>query len=291
MRRSAALISLPFQLTPMMRIKPPLVALSALTSMATLVQAVELVYEGFDYDATTTGISASSLGGGIGLSGNWVSSGTGNFNITDTSLSGGALASTGRKLERTSNGGVEQLFRAVSADLDSHSSLWFSVLYDTSSNGGFGITTDGFDGNQNPVMSGTSGSGFAFVHNGDTLTAQTFVSGSRSQSGGVNISSAGVLYLVGEVIFDNNGGSDTFNLYDATGGTTVGAALFTLTADVDQTLLDTIAITTNRGPAYDEIRIGTAAADLGISLVPEPSTFAMLAGLSALASVMIRRRQ
>lgn len=45
------------------------------------------------------------------------------------------------------------------------------------------------------------------------------------------------------------------------------------------------------GESYvDEIRVGTSVADLGLATIPEPSSYALLLGLVAMAGVCVRRR-
>jgi hypothetical protein len=91
------------------------------------------------------------------------------------------------------------------------------------------------------------------------------------------------------------GGFGTYNTLQGTGSTNV-AKIFeyqipdetvggSYSVEFEYTAGDALAI------AFGSYNTGFAYDNLDISLVPEPSSFAMLAGCFALASVMIRRRR
>jgi hypothetical protein len=234
------------------------------------------VYEGFDY-AEGTDLTNGTLNGGTGLAGAWVSTEvTTNDNpfyrVTSDTNSWGALSQSGNRLHRISTGGIEAISRGVSVDLDSGSELWFSFLYDSDSNTGFGITSESFADEQYPQFAAAGPVGFGFRHDGNGLKGAAWDGSSAGPTlTGTYIDAfpvEQVYLLVGKIEFNNAGGLDTYSLYNVGTNLVVGSALFTLTADVDETLLDTITMNSNRGPGFDEIRLGLTLADV----IPDGTT-------------------
>ncbi len=244
--------------------------LAAVLVMAGTAQATLLSYEGFDYPYVGTNVGSGLLTGGTGLSGAWVTTDTPggtheNFLITTDTTTWGALEQVSNRLHRTTTGGIEAISRDTSNDWTTgNTELWFSVLYDADSNGGFGITASGFADNQYPS---TTGPGFGLYHDGSGAGIQAATwdnSGTRTLSGapGSPLTTEQVYFLVGKIEFNNAGGLDTYTLYNVDTSLSLGTALFTMTVDADENLLKTITFCTNRGPGYDEIRVGTTQADV-----------------------------
>ena len=290
-----------------MLMKKTLLTLSALSLMAVSAQAELLVYEGFDYaDGTTLDETNSNLNGGTALSGSWVTTDTtltnALFEVDDSAVTTwGSLTQTGSALKRQSTGGVEAISRAINVgdgtggtvDLDAGTDLWFSVLIGTRGTTQFAIGSGSFaDGGSGSADMGGSGDGFGLSMTGNTVgtvAASAWASGTKTNTGGGNFGDI-TQFFVGHITWGvGEGVNDTFDLYAVGTDLALGTAIATQLADVDESLLDTITLSTNRGPGLDEIRIGTTYAD--VVPVPEPSTYAMLAGLLALTSVMIRRRK
>ncbi|VGO16267.1 hypothetical protein PDESU_04858 [Pontiella desulfatans] len=249
------------------------ISLVAVMAVAGTVQAADpLVYEGFEYDTTTGGIESASLGGGVGLSGAWGSSDAAGsfFNVTSGSFSLGSLTVSSNKLKRTNTGGVEAIERTISASLPSE--FWFSVLHETSATTQFGIGGgafgDGSSGNGNMA----TGPGFGFTHKGGNLGAAVWPAGSAvsvSVGGTVAKSDNNVLLLVGHVK-RNVGGNDTVDLYEVDATLVLpGAPLSTVSQPTAAGSLNTLTISSNRGPGIDEIRVGATYNDV----VPASAAF------------------
>jgi hypothetical protein len=227
------------------------------------------VYEGFDY-AAGTDLTNGTLNGGIGLSGAWVTTdqvpGNPFYRVTSDTNSWGALPQSGNRFHRISTGGIEALSRSVTADLDSGDELWFSFLYDSDSNTGFGIASESFADEQYPQFAAAGPVGFGFRHDGNGLKGAAW----DGSAAGPALTDTyldtflveQVYFLVGKVEFNNDGGLDTYSLYSVGTNLSLGSPLFSLTADVDETLLDTITMNSNRGPGFDEIRLGLTLADV-----------------------------
>lgn len=298
--------------------KPSISALAAIT-LAGNVSAAVYVSESFDYTAGTVNGTQS---GGTGMIGAWDGSTTSVMYSIDTSnaidVSGitGLSASAG-KLQRNSAPGAAQISRGLTATAITNltadnSTIYFSLLLENNrfstgnANDSFLISTAavplGEAGNDPITIAGGEAFGVAFTGQGVDEGGSIDIRG-IAIDGGVGAKSTGLIndpgsggvsdggdtyFIVGKIDWVANGGSDTLSLYNVTDTTApLPAAFATITADIDNSNIDTLAFGGEQIGAFDEIRIGTELADVGV--VPEPSSTALL-GLGGLALILRRRR-
>ncbi len=223
-----------------------------------------LAYEGFAYVVSN---KIHGLNGGTGFSSAWVSSQDGltnpNFEIVSPGDSWGSLPVSSNRLLRTSTGGTESLSRTLSADLDA-TNLWFSVLWRPRSNEGFAIGSGALLENGGPPDTITGGAGFGFMNTDNTMAyASIYHSGGRTDSAsGLAISQGSPVLLAGFIEFNvGPSGEDRLSLYPVTTNLTLGTPV-TVVVAVDETTLNTLTMESNRGPGYDEIRLGRTFADV-----------------------------
>lgn len=274
--------------------KKLIVALSVL-AVACGSQAALLAYEGFDYAANTNAGEIQGLNGGTGFASGWVDSqdaaGDQEFRVVSPGDSWGTLDVTGNRLSREVTGGKEYLARTLSADLDAGPELWFSTLWNPSSNEGFAIASDPIDhdGSVPDWLVGKGGAGFGFANTDDTgCIASVWDSNGRTDGTSIALSGDQSLkFIVGQIQFNAADGSDVLNLYSVGTDLAQPAVGASVTADLDETLLDQVTFETNRGPGYDEIRVGTSYADV-VSPIPEPATIGLL-GVIGIGAALLRR--
>ncbi len=254
-----------------------------------------LVYEGFNY-AAGTDLTNGTLNAGTGLSGAWVTTDpdAGNYQVTSDTTAWGTLPQTGNRLHRISTGGVEAISRGVTADLDQASELWFSVLHDADATTQFAIGGSSFADGSSGSGNLASVPGFGFRATGNdtgTMGAQIWGNdGTRTANGATTDFGDGLLFLVGRVQFNAGvGGEDILSLYNVGTDLVLGTAFSTAQADVDETALNTLTMSSNRGPGFDEIRLGTTMEDVGVTVIPEPATLGLVAAFGG-GILFIRRR-
>lgn len=282
-----------------------------------------LVYEGFDYsDGTIDGVS--TFNGGTGFSGAWAGS-TSNvpFSMSDGTghshggagqpgLDFGSLSTTGTvTLTRKSAPGGAEVHRTldsgVATTLTTSTTMYFSVLVRTkfysvgNENLTFAFGTgEVFDPNQKPVTKpgATSDSlGFALVGSGSNIDfwAHAVEDGvtSTSATAGLAHSTSTVWMMVGKIDW---GVTDTITLYQNSGGNdgSTGSTdwadfseFASLEADVDESAFNTLHIAGQQVSSIDEIRMGTSLDDVGVEVIPEPST----ALLTLLGGLFLLRRK
>lgn len=287
------------------------------TAMVATSYSQSLIYESFSQD-TSGGTALSGKAGGTGLSGNWGSSGTNDI-LSFTTLDYGDLQNSGGELRMDVGAGNDAFVStsSVLADndlLDDGATLWFSFIIEksgvggnTNAKGGFAFGTDRIDGAFNGTNMTNSGNGLGLQLLGSNISAASWQGGGNFNSTGATLDTNGgapgggftadtTYFLVGRIDWGATAGDDeTITIYNpSTSGLALPASFSTATmSGVDQTLFDTISMThRNDGEDnvfYDEIRFGASYAD--VSPVPEPGSFALLGGLLALTSVMLRRRR
>lgn len=274
-----------------------------------------LVYEGFNYESSgTNDTNSDDLAGqpggsgpdvdATGLSGSWVEEGQDEFNniyVVTGSIEFAGVVTTGNSVRATNNSNYDRTTRGVSADLDSGSELWFSFLANKLANnfsaaeGGIVIGSGNLPTAQGRVLdtnpAGYHGFAIAPTTNGNDWTGYAW-DGTTQTAGAAHLDVATngteINLLVGRVEFDIAGETDrlTVSYYDAVLESLV--TITTLTADVDETLLDTLIIARQVNTAYDEIRIGMSQDDV-LVFVPTPA--ALPAGLALLGLIATRRRR
>ena len=264
-----------------------------------------IVEESFDY--STGNITSGTLSGGTGFSGAWITDDSGSgVPAIDSGLSMTGVTSIGNSVDRSSTGGWSTLSRGISGSsqtaLQANTSMWFSTIINFKDNNntraGFMFGTDALDTDAFPNMSDSSGSGFGFrfgTSDGSRTNYEKIYA--MGASGGTTTlstssydtgSTAGNYFIVGQI--DSSTATDVLNLYVFAEGdaiTIAGAPDATLSLALDTTTFDTVSWNDNQNHGIDEIRLGTDFA----SVIPEPSSYALIAGMFGLTSVMIRRRR
>lgn len=269
-----------------------LIAISLLALFTASTRADLLVYEGFDYTPGSN-VDETTLNGGTGWSGAYVQD-IGNQAIeieAQTLAPHGNLQTSGNQWRRTDTGD-ETLSRGISADLDDgNTELWFSLLFQANgtSNGGWGLTTAGFNGafsNGTPNFLGSGESGFGFEVTATSKTLQALAweeDGTRNDGNNYVLGSTTHLLAV-QLIF---GATDTVNIYDVGTDLAQGSVVSTVSGDVDEASLAFFAAGSKRQYIMDEIRVGTSFADVVVA-IPEPASASLL--LVALTFFAARRR-
>jgi hypothetical protein len=294
-------------------------AIAALAIVGNTSNAALYVSEGFDYSSGTVD---NSQNGGTGMTGAWNGSTTNIMYSIDTSnaidVSGiTGLTATAGKLQRNSAPGAAQISRGLDGTATTNltadnSTIYFSIILENNrhstgnANDSFIISSlavpIGTAGNDPIDIAGGEGFGVAFTGQGvdaggsidiraiaidDGVGAKS--TGLINDPGSGGVSDGGDAYfIVGKIDWVANGGSDTLTLYNVTDTTAaLPTAFATITADIDNGNINTLAFAGEQIGAFDEIRIGTELADVGV--VPEPSSTALL-GLGGLALILRRRK-
>lgn len=278
--------------------------------IALSLNAQPVIYESFDY---TDGALAGNGSGTTGLAGNWTSTGNNPQAVFSPGLSFTNLSTTGGAVQRPSLKGAAFSQVQISAGAQStltadNSTIYFSFLVRTDfgneafDNNTFYLgTSDAPDAAWSPSDGEdvTPGSGFGFVVNGQGDSSR-LLQGFASDGVGTSLTTgslanyadddpAETLMIAGQIDWAANGSNDVmtlWNVVDPSAG--LGTNLVSLSADLDQSNFDTLTILSKQRGSFDEIRFGTSLAD--VSVVPEPSAFALLSGLLGLGWVMLRRR-
>jgi len=160
-------------------------------------------------------------------------------------------------------------------DLTSGSSTY--LIADGGDGFDFDATVAGLTFADGSLIGGTND--YVFAYN----ASQNFAPGFSAASGNANFSindagaSAGYDFVL--LYFNGTSGASV---------TTVGGEQFGILSDVDWTIPSNDAGTFSFGSEFSTV---TGSANLTVAAVPEPSTFAALAGLCALGAVMVRRRR
>ncbi|PXA03271.1 hypothetical protein DDZ13_12660 [Coraliomargarita sinensis] len=258
---------------------PFIPTLSAVFLAVSALSAQTLFYEGFDYNTGDLSTETSGV---------WSDNGS---TIESPGMSWGSLSVVGNKVTMSDDSSWTDIGSTFDTFMDDGDTLWFSVIINTISGSNpdfaFALSTDeGNDTNNVPLQN--SGDGIGFRIKGG-LEAATWSGGVVSSSSGVGYTSGTDLFVVGEIIF---GATDTINIYTPGTDLVLGDVQQTVSASLTQSNFDTITFwnkTSDPRAETDEIRFGISYAD--VTPVPEPGTFALLGGLLALTSVMLRRRR
>lgn len=274
---------------------------------AAALNAQTVIYEGFTFPDGDTILNG--IPGGTGLSGNWTANGGWQ---EGTPLTYGALETSGDSALinagwRKAEIGIDTGATGYSSLLADDGEMWFSMIMQvgaTSNRSYFALTNNGIGAANGSINAGV-GVGFGLASNG-TIYAnmwddadngswgnnnlQWFPSGDVSTTTGTG--AIGTYLLVGHIQWGATAtDADTIDLYmPGTDLDLTGHLVSSSTGIIaDQSSIDTLGFQnlTNFN-VYDEIRVGATMAD--VLPVPEPSSFALLAGSFGWFWVMLRRR-
>jgi len=272
---------------------PLLIGLSLSTSITS---ARTVLYEGFDYPA---GEVDGSQAGGTGFADEgWTKSGINPFAIIAPGLSAPSVSGMGGAIMRPSVAGGTELHREITpvsqrtltAD---GSTIWFSVLLRTDSystnnaNLALILGTDPITDNAEtkPVtLSGGEGIGVSINGADNQMNIHAYVcddgtpvysKGFLPDANGEDKTSV-IELVVGKIEWAVDGGKDTLHLFhidDPTAPEPDNADAFaTMTADLDQSRFNTIAIGTQQVATLDEVRYGTDYSSVTGVLIPSAPT-------------------
>jgi hypothetical protein len=270
---------------------------------STSLHAAAVVYESFSQDISG-GANLTSKAGGSGIN-TWTGTGSSTTIVTED-LTYGDLSHTGRQLDMTGNN-IDAYVTTTSALgdaglLDNGATLWFSFMYSKTSNnggnekGGFAFGSERIDGAFNGTNMINGGNAIGVGITGGSIFAAGWV-GDGNFSGGTGSTEATPintsLFVVGRITWGATGtDTESIDLFlpDTSDLSDLPTEFSSLSmAAVDQTLFDTISMTTHQSQgtiSYDEIRFGATYAD--VSPIPEPRV-ALIGSLALLA--LIRRRR
>lgn len=282
-------------------------SLIAASMGAGVIHAAPIYYEGFDYDNGTVLNTTAWNGGDASVL----------INNPGT-LDLGQLATTGGDVVTSPSDNFNVVTSSISTAglLDDGDSLWFSFAIEGDLSGsnahmGFAFGDDDVTHTFNGVNSGGNAIGMYWR---GAIDATSWNAGSRDgQGSGDTVSftatpdggdSPDIMVehlVVGRIVWGASSDTITAWLIDdlttlpneatltATASTT-----HTTAANLDQSVFNTISFairdTSADAPTIDEIRFGASYDDVVVIAVPEPSSFALLAGCFGLAWMMVRRR-
>ncbi|HTJ79381.1 MAG TPA: PEP-CTERM sorting domain-containing protein [Rariglobus sp.] len=267
--------------------------LFALAGLCPQAQATLLTYDGFNY---TGGLSTQN--GGSGWSDAWGANNTGgggSFTVASSGLTYSGLTTGGNAI--FSSSGTSKIFRTLSASTNSTigTSVYISVLLSQSA-ASFGDVT---------LFSGTTEL-FSF---GDTYTGSaasttysiyrsTGVGGGGYTSSGVSVDTTSTAQLL--VMEINYVDATHTNLYlyldptiSATAPDHTSSIISSSTSSVAASFIfDRIRLEGATTSTLDELRIGTTFADVvGMSSIPEPSSYVAVFAAGCLGAAVWRRKR
>jgi PEP-CTERM motif len=210
-----------------------------------------------------------------------------------TGLTYGSLTTSGADANEslTINSGANSVAQLSSTA--SGTSVWLSWVYNPANSNEFGGLrlsngTDPVNAAQIWFSPRNSGSGELFISSRGTS------GGNQAFSTGQTLSFGTSYFMV--VKLDTTAKTLDFWLNPTAGAVSPGTSTLSLTT----AQLPTASIVVNSigllgggsgGATYDEIRVGTTWADVSPSAIPEPSSYAALAGGALLGAALLRRRR
>jgi PEP-CTERM motif len=252
--------------------------LAVMPCLVSTSQAALIAYEGFDYTAGANALSGKN--GGTGWSGAWSAV---DNNIVSPGLSYSTLQTSGNYAVTDANGfgdGSVRLFSSAQSG-----TIWFSGLVQSNNSGSGFVGLNLIDSSNN---NGALGFGQRFNQaNLDLYGDRT--NGAQQQSSG--ISSSSLSFVAAEI----NLSAGTVTWYVNPTGLGSGSAptgsSFTGSTTFSSFTAIGVGLRGNTSANFDEIRIGTTWQDVSPTAVPEPSTYASIAGAGILGFALLRRRR
>ncbi|CAA6679258.1 MULTISPECIES: PEP-CTERM sorting domain-containing protein [unclassified Lentimonas] len=262
-------------------------ALAASLSHATLVSE-----ESFSY--TAGDLNGNGSAADAGWDGAWVDDQSTDVQVGASSLSFGSLSTAGGSISKSVNG-QQSLTRATTFTPGANPDLWMSFLFSfDDAQGGqlagtdmlhIGLANADNSGNDEAglrIQSDGSNGLLAYLDNDGNLSAASFAMAEATTYLFVfNMNTAGNLSLT---INPTNIGSTDLA---PSGGTTIVSSEATAADNYNFFRIRTRKAANDW--SADEIRFGSSYAD--VVPVPEPGTYALLAGMCAFSAVALRRRQ
>ncbi len=281
-----------------------------LIGAATAARADLFVIERFEYPSGNNTLQLDSFaGGGTGWGGNWTDTGAGlgatfqtnNFFVHSLPPAGGMPAAAGGSMNKAANN--PSYNQRTTADMSTYfedgDTVWFSYVLAVRGpmsnrfNLGFGTTANtgngsGFGISLNATGSAGAVSTPATLHAriNDTLSADSISLTLSTNGFGVSGHNP-AFFVVGRLTMGVGAGTDVLDLWVNEGTTLPGTPTLSLTGVSLSSTPDRFSfftppttVPTSGLPQtalwLDEIKMGTSEVDLGLTLVPEPSTIAML---------------
>ncbi|MEX0324655.1 MAG: PEP-CTERM sorting domain-containing protein [Puniceicoccaceae bacterium] len=278
------------------------ILISLLLSFTATVQGALVFEEVFNYTPGGGGTGAGSAWDSLSSNGWTKSTGGANFNLLagGTNFTAPTLSPFGYSFSEMQVGGngmdMEKNFGTTIGN-----TYFFSYTFETWSSVAEG------------TASGTvrfqteSGQSFRLGYEGDDTFGIGI--GGTDSTAQASLANSTTYFVVGKFSVTDNLGTNTgttwdisANLYAETAGTNIlaysslpstepGSWTFTATGGtgVDNQIVEEISLRASGGPnlLFESIRVGESYAEVA---VPEPSTYALLAGFATLGLVMLRRR-
>ena len=259
-------------------------AIAAVTvlALAASANAALVLYEGFDYPA---GDIDGSQAGGTGFSATgWTTAAfTRNpYDVRSTGLSFTGLPTVGLSVRRPSAPDDAEMHRGISAASQAaltadNSTIWFSTLMADDryagrhANAALMLGSGALTGPGGKPVTMAGGEGFGVAVNGQSdnsfrLHAIAIDGGTSSLSTEYipTPGDQGTTFLVaGKIDWAPNGSNDTLTLYNITDpAAPLPSSFATVSADLDQSVFDTVAMGDRQITPFDEIRFGNTFADV-----------------------------
>lgn len=275
-----------------------LISASLTLGASTATQADILAYDGFGVggDGYTDGAGISGNGNGTGWAGSWT--GGSQYATVTGSIAPSSVDSENGMVTFGDGTSSQALGRQYNASFSSEglNEGWASWTVQRNGLREFRL---------NPFANNTNGAGqFMGIHAENfstTLVANIRFGSAADIAVGTSFEMAEdtSYFMVAQSILNTSGTPDTFNVWIFESSSYTGAALGTPTISVSHdannnydswSMTDQNPQGNTANVIYDEFRIGESFADVS-GVVPEPSTYALLAGAACVGVAFLRRRK